>query len=223
MAFSITSRFNILATTQISLVLTTNPSRREHMTPPFPEFLLGPQCIPEAAEFKLCAKARSTNSVNTQTWPCQLSFLPTPSWCLDGFQFKCPHLSWISLLINEGTTTWCIYFLLTPLPWSCGATCPQKVPWMQILVYCWTLLLLALIIEGWEKTNPLVRYVSLEMMLSMSQQVGIHDFAHPLGPEDHLSNYLRVFKQREWVTGSKSVQCIAGETTLANPELKIPE
>lgn len=77
MAFSITSRFNILATTQISLTLTTNPSRREHVTLPFPEFPLGPQCIPEPEEFKLGAKAHSTHAVSTQ-WPCQ---------------FKSPHLS----------------------------------------------------------------------------------------------------------------------------------
>lgn len=60
MAFSITSRFNILATTEISLTLTTNPSRREHMTPPFPEFPLGPQCIPEADEFQLQTGSKST-------------------------------------------------------------------------------------------------------------------------------------------------------------------
>lgn len=58
------------------------------------------------------------------------------------------------------------------------------------------------------------------MMLSLSLQVGTHDFAQPLGPEDHLSNYPHVFKQWQWMTGSSSVQCTADETALATPELK---
>lgn len=119
MAFSITSRFNILATTEIPLTLTTNPSRREHMTPPLPEFPLGPQCVPEADEFKLWAKAHSINAVSSLSLP----HLPD---ALMGSQSKSPPLAWISLLINEGTTTSFIYFLWSLLPCSCGETCPRR-------------------------------------------------------------------------------------------------
>lgn len=111
MASSITSRFNILATTQISLTLTTNPSRREHITLPFPEFPLGPQCVPEADELKLWAKAHPTGAENTQTWPCQLSFLTTPSWCLGGFPTQES-----SLVTNFITNKWGNHNLMHLLP-----------------------------------------------------------------------------------------------------------
>lgn len=52
MVLSITMRFNIPATTQISLTVTTNPSRSAYMIPPFPAFPLGPQHNPEANNFK---------------------------------------------------------------------------------------------------------------------------------------------------------------------------
>lgn len=128
MAFSITSRFNILATTQISLTLTTNPSRREHMTPPFPEFPLGSH---HPRGWWIQAPNWEQKHVPQMLWTLRHGLasclsLPHLPAALMGSQCKCPHLSRISLLKKEGTTAWCIYFLLTPLPWSCGATCPRR-------------------------------------------------------------------------------------------------
>lgn len=162
MAFSITSRFNMLATTQISLTLTRNaPGENTWHSLPFPEFPLGPQCIPEADEFKLVSKSTFLKGYEPQTWPFQLSFLTTPSWCLDGFPIQES-----SLVIDFITNKWGNHNLrhllpLKSLPLLLWCNLPQKASGMQILVCCWTLLLLAPIIEGWEKINPYVRYVCL--------------------------------------------------------------